>query len=97
MSYEWFAFKIDYFDALYKPFETSFEALCELAPPKEVQENYKYLQETFNIQDLAWVGAYKDPRLVRASSGSKILPADGVNGWVTIDGSSWHVTADNPA
>ncbi len=69
---------------------------CHLATPKEVQDNYAYLQQTFAVTDFAWVGAWKDPSLVIARDGTKPPSADGVNGWTTTDGSPWHVARGDP-
>jgi hypothetical protein len=71
---------------------------CYLAPPKEVQDNYAYLQQTFGLTDadFAWVGAWKDPSLVIAKDGTKPPGGDGVSGWIATDGSPWHVTKGDP-
>jgi hypothetical protein len=84
---------MDYFEALNNPPKG-----CYLAPPKEVQDTYPYLKRMFGYLDYlgdSWVGAWKDPTLVMARDGT-LLPADGVEGWATSDGSPWHVTIGDP-
>jgi hypothetical protein len=91
ITYSFFGRPITFFDALqWTP------PGCYLAPAKDVQENFRYLQETYSVESDAWVGVWKEPSLVRGLNGNKILPADKVNGWVPLDNSPWHVTTGDP-
>jgi hypothetical protein len=89
---------LTFFEAL---FDGGFEfavrgSFCELAPAKEVQENYFWLQKTFGIDNLVWVGAYKDPSFVISNTGVLRSP-DAVKDWQNVDGSPWHVTTSTIA